>query len=57
MVLGYEDSVQSIWSYMYDKNAKTEHLTLLMLSEAEYKELDKVWLNMDIRNIKDFQLN
>lgn len=57
LLYGYEDSVLSVWSYMYDKNSKTEHLTLLMLSEAEYKELDKVWLNMDIRNIKDFQLN
>ena len=57
LVLGYEDSVQSIWSYMYDKNSKTEHLTLLSLSNSEYTELDKAWLNMDIRNIKDFELN
>ena len=57
LVLGYEDSVQSVWSYMYDKASKTEHLTLLILSDAEYTELDKVWLTMDIRNINDFELN
>ena len=56
LVLGYEDSVQAVWSYMYDKNSKTEHLTLLSLSAAEYTELDKLWLDMDIRNIKDFEL-
>ena len=57
LVLGYEDSVQSVWSYLYDKNAKVEHLTLLILSEAEYANLDKIWLNMEIRDIKDFQMN
>lgn len=56
LVLGYEDSVQSVWSYMYDKNSKTEHLTLLTLSDEEYTELDNTWLKMDTRNITEFEM-
>ena len=57
LLYGYEDSVLSVWSYIYDKNSKTEHLTLLTLSDEEYTELDKAWLKMDIRNITEFELN
>lgn len=57
LLYGYEDSVLSVWSYIYDKNSKTEHLTLLTLSDEEYTELDKAWLKMDIRNITEFEIN
>ena len=54
LVLGYEDEVTAVWSYMYDEKAKEEHLTLLNLTEEEWSELDSAWPNWDIRLIEDF---
>jgi len=54
LVLGYEDEVTAVWSYMYHEKAKEEQLTLLSLSEDEWAELDNAWPNWDIRRIENF---
>lgn len=54
LILGYEDEVTAVWSYIYSEHAKEEYLTLLDLSTQQWSELDKSWTSWDIRNIENF---
>ena len=54
LVLGYEDEVTAVWSYLYHEKAKEESLTLLDLTEEEWADLDASWLTWDIRRIENF---
>ena len=57
MILGYADEVLSVWTYMYDGNSNTIHLSLLNLSDQELSELDSTWQTWDIRDITEFSMN
>ena len=57
MILGYEEEVLSVWTYMYDGNSNTIHMTLMSLSEEEYAEITSAWLDWDIRNITEFPMD
>ena len=56
MILGYADEVLSVWTYMYDGNSNTIHLSLLNLSDQELSELDATWQTWDIRDITEFSM-
>lgn len=57
LILGYEDEVTAVWSYLFDEKAGEEHLTLLNLSTQQWSELDESWLTWDIRPIENFLRN
>ncbi len=54
LVLGYEDEVTAVWSYLFDEKAGEENLTLLNLSTQQWSELDESWPTWDIRPIENF---
>jgi len=54
LILGYEDEVTAVWSYLFDEKAGEENLTLLNLSTQQWSELDESWPTWDIRPIENF---
>lgn len=57
LILGYEDEVTAVWTYVYNDKAKEEQLTLLDLSEQQWSELDQSWPDREIRQIENFLRN
>lgn len=54
LILGYEDEVTAVWSYIYFEQVQKESLTLLDLQEETWSELDESWLTWDKNLIENF---